>query len=559
MPATLRSVLLDHYGRHPERVYLRCVMPDGASGELTYGRLVERGSVLARIVAERHVAPGAVVIVLLPHSTDLYAAFFGAVLGGFVPSILSVPSFKLNAAHYRNELAALCGRIAAGALITDTATAEQLGLGSGDDALAGADLLLVDRMAETCAAVPDVTIAANDLALLQHSSGSTGLKKGVALSHRAVLAQIDAYAPTIGLREDDRIASWLPLYHDMGLIACAVLPAVAGVPVTALSPFHWVTRPATLLRAIHDDRCTLAWLPNFAYDFLATRVRDSQIEGVRLDTMRAFINCSEPTLARSHRRFLERYAPLGVREDALWTCYAAAETTFAISQSTAAFPPRVESIDRERFLSAGDAAPVTDSDGPSMEMLSGGSVLPGTEVRIVGAEGRELPDRRVGEIAIRSTSLFSGYLKQPDETAQVLRDGWYDSGDLGYQADGHLFVTGRKKDLIIVAGRNYYPQDVECIVSEVRGIHPGRVVALGVDDAAIGTQRLVVLAEVDDPALLDSVELAGRVRAAVAEDLDCAIDDLRLLPHMWLLKTSSGKIARRPSLERYLQELPPSR
>jgi acyl-CoA synthetase (AMP-forming)/AMP-acid ligase II len=345
----------------------------------------------------------------------------------------------------------------------------------------------------------------------------------------------------------------------MGLIACAVLPAVAGVPVTALSPFHWVTRPATLLRAIHDDRCTLAWLPNFAYDFLATRVRDSQIEGVRLDTMRAFINCSEPTLARSHRRFLERYAPLGVREDALWTCYAAAETTFAISQSTAAFPPRVESIDRERFLSAGDAAPVTDSDGPSMEMLSGGSVLPGTEVRIVDAEGRELPDRRVGEIAIRSTSLFSGYLKQPDETAQVLRDGWYDSGDLGYQADGHLFVTGRKKDLIIVAGRNYYPQDVECIVSEVRGIHPGRVVALGVDDAAIGTQRLVVLAEIEDPGLLDSVELAGRVRTAVAEDLDCAIDDLRLLPHMWLLKTSSGKIARRPSLERYLQELPPSR
>lgn len=557
MRGTLRSVLLDHYRRQPERLYVSCVFPDGSRRDLTYGSLVERGSQLAGLLAERGVSPGGIVIVLLPHSTDLYCGFFGAILGGRVPSILAVPSFKLNPEHYRHELAALLGRIAAGALLTDAATAHQLGLASGT--FGGAAVIFADQIPRAPATVPEAAVAPDDVVLLQHSSGSTGLKKGVALSNRSVLRQIEAYAPTIGLRGVDRIASWLPLYHDMGLIACAVMPAVAGVPVTALSPFHWVTRPATLLRAIHEDRATLAWLPNFAYEFLGSRVRDSQIQGIRLDSMRGWINCSEPTLARSHRRFLERYGPRGVRAETLWTCYAAAETTFAISQSSDAVPPRIDRVDRDRFLAAGEAAPVPDNATRALELMSGGALLPGTEVRIIDDAGRDVPDRRVGEIVIRSESLFSGYFKQPEETAQVLRDGWYSSGDLGYQAGGHLFITGRKKDLIIIAGRNYYPQDIERIVSDVPGIHPGRVVALGLDDPRIGTQRLIVLAEVEDPAPVASVELATRVRERLSEDLDCVIDDLRLLPHMWLLKTSSGKIARRPNLERYLRELGGSR
>jgi acyl-CoA synthetase (AMP-forming)/AMP-acid ligase II len=550
--ATLRAILLAHRERHPEREYVRCVFPDGTSRALSYGALITRGSQLAAELAARGIRPRTVVIVLLPHSTDLYCAFFGAVLAGMIPSMLAVPSFKLNTAHYRQELEALLARSGAGAVVTDLATAGQLGVTG--DRLAGASVLLADCVAPAAAALPDAAVSPDDVVLLQHSSGSTGLKKGVALSSRAVLNQIEAYAPAIGLRDDDRIASWLPLYHDMGLIACAVMPAVAGVPVTALSPFHWVTRPGSLLRAIHEDRCTLAWLPNFAYEFLATRVRGSQIEGVRLDSLRALINCSEPTLARSHRRFLERYRSYGLRPESLWTCYAAAETTFAISQSTLASPPRVEQLDRERFLAAGEAITLTGSDAPTLELMSGGPLLAGTEARIVDEQGRDLEDRRVGEIAIRSTSLFSGYHAQPEETAAALRDGWYFSGDLGYRAEGHLFVTGRKKDLIIIAGRNYYPQDIERIVSQVAGIYPGRAVAFGVEDPGLGTERLVVLAEVDDAGLVDSVELAARVRAAVAEDLDCAIDDLRLLPHLSLLKTSSGKIARRPNRDRYLKE-----
>ena len=206
--------------------------------------------------------------------------------------------------------------------------------------------------------------------------------------------------------------------------------------------------------------------------------------------MRAWINCSEPTFAVSHRRFFERFAPLGVRAETLWTCYAAAETTFAISQSSAAFPARVERLERERFLAGGEAVATTDPATPAIELLSGGRLLVGTSVRIVDEAGNDLPERRVGEIAIRSGSLFSGYMRDPESTAKALRDGWYLSGDLGFVADGHLFITGRKKDLIIAGATT--PQDIERIVSDVEGIYPGRVVALGVDDPALGTQRLVV-------------------------------------------------------------------
>jgi fatty-acyl-CoA synthase len=270
--------------------------------------------------------------------------------------------------------------------------------------------------------------------------------------------------------------------------------------------------------------------------------------------MRAWINCSEPTLATSHSRFAERFASIGVAPETLWTCYAMAETTFAVSQSSEEVPLRVEFVDRERFLGNGEASAARQGF-PTMELMSAGELIPNTEVRIVNDAGEDLPERRVGEIAIRSASLFSGYFLDFESTARDLRDGWYYSGDLGYLADGHLFVTGRKKDVIIVAGRNFYPQDIERIVSDVPGIYPGRVVALGLDDPSIGTQRLIVLAEVEPPASEADPDLEREVRARVSERLDCVIDDLRLLPHMWLLKTSSGKIARRPNLQRYLEEL----
>jgi acyl-CoA synthetase (AMP-forming)/AMP-acid ligase II len=507
---------------------------------------VARGSQFAASSLRWCCASEDIVIVVLPHSPDLFCAFFGAVLGGQVPSILSPPSFKLNREHYRAELEALLRRIDAKVVVTDAATAAVLEADGGR--LGTAPLLLVDGITPESAPVPDVSPAQDDLVLLQHSSGSTGLKKG-----RARIVQSCSRSGACARR------SWArgPIvrgfaYHDMGLIACTILPAVTGVPVTAISPLQWVTRPSVMLQAISDYRCTLTWMPNFAYEFLAQRVRASQLGDVRLDSMRAWINCAEPTIAASHRRFLERFGPLGVRPESLWTCYAMAETVFAVSQSSAVAPPRVERLDREQFQSSA-AAVAAAGTAPALEAMSGGVLLEGTEVRIVDDQRQDLPERRVGEIAIRCDSLFSGYFRDRESTAKVLSGGWYYSGDLGFLADGHLFITGRKKDLLIIAGKNYYPQDIERIVSGVPGVYPGRVVALGWDDPAIGTQRLIVLAEVENESRVDDPALAADVRGALAGELDCVIDDLQLLPHMWLLKTSSVKIARAPNLQRFLE------
>ncbi len=553
MANSLRAVILEHYRRSPDRLFVRCLLPDGVVRCVSYADLVARGSQFASEFRRLGAGVGGIVVVILPHSADLFCGFFGAVLGGQVPSILAVPSFKLNPDHYRNELRALLERIGARVMLTDSATASHLGLDR--EQLGGAKILVADGLVPARTAVPEATAEPSDLVLLQHSSGSTGLKKGVALSNGAVLRQVRDYARTLALRQEDQIVSWLPLYHDMGLIACTILPAVFGIPVTAISPLHWVTRPSSMLQAISDYRATMAWMPNFAYEFLAQRVRPSQIGSIRLDTMRAWINCAEPTIAASHRRFLDRYSPYGVRPESLWTCYAMAETVFAVSQSSDVNPPKIERVDRKRFQTNGEAVQIDGDPVSSLEMMSGGGLLDATEVRIVDDTRRDLEQRRVGEIAIRCRSLFSGYFRDPDSTARVLQDGWYYSGDLGYLADGHLFITGRKKDLIIIAGKNYYPQDIERIVSSVPGVYPGRVVALGLDDLSIGTQRLIVLAEVENESKVDDPELAADVRSTLAGELDCVIDDLRLLPHMWLLKTSSGKIARAPNLKRYLETL----
>lgn len=551
MSETLRDVLLDHYRRHPERLCVRCLLTDGTAVSISYGDMVSRGSQFASEFRRNLAKNGDIVVIILPHCPDLFCAFFGAVLGGQVPSILSVPSFKLNSDHYREELQALLKRIDARVVLTDSATASFLGMVK--PRLGKASVLLADKLPVSAAPIPDPSIGPEDLVLLQHSSGSTGLKKGVALSNRAVIRQIRDYAPTLSLGTEDQFVSWLPLYHDMGLIACTVLPAVVGIPITALSPLHWVTNPASMLQAISKYRGTAAWMPNFAYEFLASRIRPSQLGDIRLDSMRAWINCAEPTMAVSHRRFLDQYAKLGVRPETLWTCYAMAETVFAVSQSTDGVPPKIERIDRERFQAGDVAIPVDGEQVPSLEMMSAGPLIPGVEVKVVDKDFNPLTNRRVGEIAIRSASLFSGYFLDPSSTAKVLRDEWFYSGDMGYLADDHLFITGRKKDLIIIAGKNYYPQDIERVVCSIPGIYPGRSVALGLDDPAIGTQRLIVLAEVQEKSLVDDPRLGAEVRKTLAGELDCVIDDLRLLPHMWLLKTSSGKIARAPNLKRYLE------
>ncbi|HEX9029703.1 MAG TPA: AMP-binding protein, partial [Anaerolineales bacterium] len=396
-----------------------------------------------------------------------------------------------------------------------------------------------------------------EIVLLQHSSGTTGLQKGVALSHQAVFNQLESYRHALQLVPTDGIVSWLPLYHDMGLIAGFLLPILTQTHLVLMSPFDWVRAPYRLLQAASDYHSTLCWLPNFAYNFCAQKIRERDLEKVDLSNLRAVINCSEPMHWKSHEMFLERFQPYGLKPQALATCYAMAENVFAVTQGGIDGPVPVDRIDPQAFLSQQRAVPAADPE-TAIPMLSAGKPLANVQVQVLDKEAHPLPERHIGEIALLSNCMLTGYYHRPDLTEKAFLDGWYLTGDLGYLAEGELFVTGRKKDLIIVGGKNIYPQDLERLACEVEGVHPGRVVAFGVFNDQAGTEDVVLVAETDhDPS--DHPEaaeyVAAEIRQRVTRGSDIALRYVYIVGRNWLLKTSSGKLARAANRQKYIDEV----
>jgi len=388
---------------------------------------------------------------------------------------------------------------------------------------------------------------------LQHSSGTTGLQKGVALSHAAVLNQIESYARAIRLNDKDVAVSWLPLYHDMGLIAGFILPILSRIPLVLMSPFDWVRAPYRLLQAISRYQGTLTWLPNFAFNFCAQKIRDRDLAEIDLSTWRAVINCSEPIHAASHQQFVERFAPYGFRPQAIATSYAMAENVFAVTQGGIESPVVVDLVQRRKFMTQKLAEPASPDD-EAFIMVSSGRPIDGTRIKVIDTKGHHLTDRIIGEIAIQSNCMLSGYFNRSDLTHKAFRDGWYLTGDLGYIADGELFVTGRMKDLIIVGGKNIYPQDLERLAGQVPGVHAGRVVAFGVFSEEAGTEEVVLLAEADTHQPHQRQTIADQIRSNVNQGSDIVLRYIEVLDRGWLLKTSSGKITRGANREKYLAQ-----
>jgi acyl-CoA synthetase (AMP-forming)/AMP-acid ligase II len=297
-------------------------------------------------------------------------------------------------------------------------------------------------------------------------------------------------------------------------------------------------------------------LPNFAYNFCAQKIRERDLEGVDLSSLRAVINCSEPMYLQSHQIFLERFRPYQLRPSALATCYAMAENVFAVTQGGVSEPVRIDWVNRRELIAGQVAAPAREGDPEVVAILSAGPPIRGVAVRVLDAQGRVLPERSLGEIALFSDCMLTGYYNRPDLTEKAFLDGWYLTGDLGYLAEGELYITGRKKDLIIVGGKNIYPQDLERLASEVKSIHPGRVVAFGIYNEQTGTEEVVIVAELEgEYETQPSEAVAEEIRRQVTQGSDIVLRTVHLVGRNWLLKTSSGKIARQANREKYLAEL----
>jgi acyl-CoA synthetase (AMP-forming)/AMP-acid ligase II len=558
---SLAHLLRAHLAEAPDRAALRLLHPKQPDRVLTYHALLSGAAGYAMAYVQAGVLPGEVVVLILQHGEALVYAFWGAVLAGAIPSIMPFLTEKLAPEKYRQDLAALIAVTRPAALVTypefEPEARAALEPGTSVRAVLSSAAISPDPEPDP-AGWAGLARGPEDIVLLQHSSGTTGLQKGVALSHRSVLNQLACYAAAIALTGDDVIVSWLPLYHDMGLIAGFVMPILLRVPLVLMSPFDWVRAPYRLLQAVSQYRGTLAWLPNFAYNFCAQKIRDRDLQGVDLSSWRAVINCSEPMRFESHQAFAQRLAPFGLRAEALATCYAMAENVFAVTQGGIGAPATVDPVDRRALITEKVARPAPPAGGGAadepglVKMLSAGRPLSNVRVRVLDDQRRDLPERHVGELALRSDCMLTGYFHRPDLTERAFHEGWYLTGDLGYVADGEVYVTGRIKDLIIVGGKNVHPQDLETLASEVPGVHPGRVVAFGVFNPDLGTEDVVVVAEADTEVEAERARIADDVRQHINRGSDVAVRTVEIVGPRWVLKTSSGKVARAANRDKFL-------
>ncbi|MCG6534987.1 MAG: AMP-binding protein [Syntrophales bacterium LBB04] len=524
----------------------------------TWGALRRATSFYASRLKDLGVGKGEVCALILRHNRNCYPIYMAISFIGALPSVLAYPNARLHPQKFREGLQGMAHRSGLSWILTEIdleSTVRPLvsNTGStirgiffplewGDDELVGK----LEHPSET---------ATHEPCLLQHSSGTTGLQKAVVLSHRAVLEHVRRYGDAIHASADDRIVSWLPLYHDMGLIAAFYLPLTLGIPLIQLDPFEWVSAPIILLEAIAREKGTLCWLPNFAYILMADRVRTEDLDCIRLDSVRLFVNCSEPIRRDSHERFFSRFEPFGLKREALGASYAMAETTFAVTQTTPGKEARCVAVSREE-LAKGQVRVVKHDDGGGRLCVSSGLLISGCDLQIVDEVGEDLPSDRVGEITVRSVSLFDGYRNNAEKTNEVLRDGWYYTGDYGFAIEGEYYVIGRKKDIIIVAGKNIYPEDIEDVVGQVTDVLPGRVIAFGMDDPDTGTEQICVVAETPLFSADEAEKRALRTRIkASGMTIDITIARVYLAPPRWLIKSSAGKPSRSANKDRALTEL----
>jgi fatty-acyl-CoA synthase len=515
----------------------------------SWGQLLDAARGYAAWLRAAGVSPGQVCAVVVRHHAEFYPLYMGIEAAGAIPAVLAYPNARLHPEKFRDGLRGMARKSGLDWVLTERELGPEIAaLATGSDAtVRGVLFPLAER--DTARSVPSVAPDAreNDPCLLQHSSGTTGLQKAVVLSHRAVLEHVDAYGRSIGISAVDKIVSWLPLYHDMGLIAALHLPLASGITTVQIDPFEWVQAPVLLLQQIASEGGTLTWVPNFALNLMADRIGDDELEGVRLDSLRMIVNCSEPVRAESQEKFAARFESYGLRRGALASCYAMAETTFAVSQSEPGQEPASFRASRAA-LSAGAVWEAVWGE-EARTCVSSGQPIPGCQVRVEDVGGNVLPDNAVGELVVASGSLFDGYRGDAAKTAEVLAGGWFRTGDLGFTRDGEVFVIGRKKDIIIVAGKNLFPEDIEDAVSAVPGLLPGRVVAFGVDDPALGTETVAVVAETPIEEKLERDALRRRiVEAGMA--VDAPISEVYLVPPRWLIKSSAGKPSRKANRER---------
>ncbi len=554
---TLIDLLWRHAAAQPDSRACVVLWDRGREeASVTFAELAERATAMARRIATQ-AAPGERALLLCPTGIDFMTGFLGCLMAGVIAVPMMLPR-RQSARDASVSIVADCTpRLALApatliggdrSMLTERVTAP------------GLEWLAVDVPEEACAG-PLPALCGDDIAFLQYTSGSTSAPKGVMVSHDNLMANLAMIETAFGNTARSTCVSWVPLYHDMGLIVNALQALYLGSLCVFLAPVAFIQRPLVWLRAISDYRAEVAGGPNFAYDLCVERYRADQMDGIDLSGWRLAFNGAEPVRATTLRRFAETFAPHGFHPAAMYPAYGMAEGTVLLSANPRGSGPVIRRISREA-LRRRDAE--VTAAGDTYEAVGCGRALQGESLAIVDPQTlQRLPARRVGEIWASGPHVARGYWRNPEATAAAFSaritgettEGWLRTGDLGFlDEDGQLFITGRLKDVIIIRGANHYPQDIE---DTVQTCHPGLTrhggAAFAVGDEK-GAERLVIVQEVERTFRhqLAAADLVTRIREAVIGEHEVAPHDIALLRPGALPKTTSGKIQRSLSRELWL-------
>ena len=553
-----RSELTARLNRNGTRVLLRILRAGTPAVELTGDQILKHSE---RLAHSSTTAPGQVVLLLLPHSVELFLWHIGMVLTGRIPAIMPWPTTRVDPEKYHRNLAHQLQNLPASELITVPGIAANVrsqvpylvtACGWAEDTPCGKALSTAFSLpADGSKRRQGLPLEDADTLFLQFSGGTTGAQKAVAVTASILDHQLSRLTEALDFSSEDTVVSWLPLYHDMGLIGCLWLPLWNASESVQCAASDWLLNPGLLFELLESHHGTFCWLPNFSFSYLA-RQRERMTSTHALAHVRGYINCSEPVQFRSLDTFVATFSDWGVNRRQMQSSYAMAENVFAVTQSRLGREPAT--VLRTEVMQ--ENSPALLPFGLLDDVyVSSGAPLGGTQVRVLDAAGKLCREREAGEIQLFSESLFSGYWSSDGvRTAPRTKDGWYPTGDYGFLAKGELYVIGRLKDIVIVGGQNVFPEDIEGLANTVAGVYPGRVVAFGTNNSQ-GTESLVILAEMKSSYDRDrAVALEKEISSLVVSSIGIAPGRVCVLPERWIVKSTAGKISRRETRERYLRE-----
>jgi len=529
---------------------LRFIEHDGRTLHVPYAALMTEACGIAASLLDRGLSNGDRVALVIPEVSGFVHAFFGIVAAGLVPVPLCPPAQAGDIATFAKQSQHIIQASRASAVITTSDVASLLGDGR-NDADAGAlyrhpPTVLLDELQSDSPLPAPVLVSLDSTALLQFTSGSTALPKGVSLTHGNIAGNVEGILGPAGLdaRDGDVAVSWLPLYHDMGLIGMLLSSLYAPADAVLMSPVLFLKRPSAWLDAISTYRGTVSFAPNFAYELCRRRVKSSQVESLDLSRWRVAGCGAEPIRPETLQQFAEYFAPAGFRSSSFLPSYGLAEHSLAVTFAHGGL--HVDIVDAERLVRESRAVPVVNGSA-SVRVVRCGRGFPDHAIRIVDETFHDLPERHVGQILAAGPSVMQGYYEQPEATAATLRDGWLLTGDLGYMADGSLYVCGRTKDLIIRQGRKYYPPDIESSLADLQGVALSGVVVFAVNHVERPDQVVAVL---ETRAGGRAEEIEEAVRRRIRETAGLEIDRVVLTPPGTIPRTTSGKVRRSETRDR---------